>query len=153
MPASKYNHRLCEICGRKSFNARMLGPLLHTTTISAHFNCVLFSAQTPDATNIAARPEDDAIAGVTSRFIRSVGMHAKKLVIFLFVSFASLVFSKTQNISRFFLISFNVRDAIFVNEMVQTLVDALTSGRTMLSVFARNNITSTVDFKVEHRSM
>lgn len=97
MPASKYNRRLCEICGRKDFNARMLGPLLHTTTISAHFNCVLFSAQTPDTTSIAAQPEDDAIAGVTSRFIRSVGTHAKKLVIFFI---CSILFS-TSEISHF----------------------------------------------------
>lgn len=100
MPGSKYINRKCEICGRNNFNARMLGPLLHTTTISAHFNCVLFSPQTPDATSIAKCPEDDAIAGVKSRFIRNVGMHAKKLVIFLF-SFRFSAITYSQFPSRF----------------------------------------------------
>lgn len=81
MLPSKCTNRKCEICGRKDFNARMLGPLIHTPSISAHFKCVLFSPQTPDKTSFAERPEDDAIAGVTSRFIRSVGAHARKMVI------------------------------------------------------------------------
>lgn len=49
-------------------------------SISAHFNCVLYSPVTPDAESVAPRPEDDAIAGVSTRFIRVEGRRAKKMV-------------------------------------------------------------------------
>lgn len=61
----------------------MLGPMIHTKTISAHFNCVAFSPVTPDKTSLAPNQGDDAIAGVTARFIREEGHRAFKLVILL----------------------------------------------------------------------
>lgn len=96
--ANKKFERKCEICGRSNRNERILGPLIHTQTISAHYNCVLFSPVTVDAISIASKSEDDGICGVTARFIRSEGNRAKKLVcsifayscfgcIYLFISF------------------------------------------------------------------
>lgn len=83
MSANKGFERKCAICRRKEFNGRMLGPLIATKTISAHFNCVLFSPITPDTTSLAPNQGDDAIAGVSSRFIREEGKRACQLVIFL----------------------------------------------------------------------
>lgn len=80
MPPSKNFERKCEICKRSHFNSRMLGPLIHTKSISAHFNCVLYSPVTPDAESFAPRAEDDAIAGVSTRFISDEGRRAQKLV-------------------------------------------------------------------------
>lgn len=60
----------------------MLGPIIHTKTISAHFNCVLYSPVTPDALDLQTREEEDAISGVKSRFVRTEAARAKKLVIF-----------------------------------------------------------------------
>lgn len=78
MPA---NERKCEICKRSNFNGRMLGPLIDMHSISAHFNCVLFYPVTPAAESLAPQPGDDAIAGVSTRFIRQEGHRAQKLVI------------------------------------------------------------------------
>lgn len=80
MSSLKEFNRNCEICHRTNFNSRMLGPMVHTKTISAHFNCVVFSPVSPDKTSLAPNPEDDAIGGVTTRFIRGEGRRAKKLV-------------------------------------------------------------------------
>lgn len=80
MPANKGFERKCEICRRDNYNGRMLGPLIHTKTISAHYNCVMFSPVTPDETSRRDNPNDDAIAGVTARFIREEGGRAKQLV-------------------------------------------------------------------------
>lgn len=52
--------RMCEICKRRNIDHRMLGPFIHTNTLSAHFNCVLFSPITPDETSRNA----DGVAGV-----------------------------------------------------------------------------------------
>lgn len=72
--------RKCEICGRANENDRTLGPLVHTRTISAHYNCVLFSPVAVDATT-AQQSKNDGICGASTRFIRSEGSRAKKLVI------------------------------------------------------------------------
>lgn len=82
--ASMKFDRKCEICGRSNQNGRMLGPLIHTRTISAHYNCVLFSPTTVDANSLSSGSEDSGICGVTSRFIRSEGSRAKKLVCSIF---------------------------------------------------------------------
>lgn len=89
MPATKDFERKCTICQRKDFNDRMLGPLIHTKTISGHFNCVLYSPIMPDAVSIASNKGDDGIAGVKSRFIREEGARASKLVI---IEFNSILF-------------------------------------------------------------
>lgn len=80
MPATKNFERQCTICRRKERNDRLLGPLIHTKTISGHFNCILYTPVMPDAGSIASNHEDDAIAGVKSRFIRDEGVRASKLV-------------------------------------------------------------------------
>lgn len=81
MPANKDFERKCQICKRSNFNGRMLGPLIHTNSISAHYNCVLYSPVTPKAECVASCPEDEAIAGVSTRFIRNEGRRAQRLVI------------------------------------------------------------------------
>lgn len=78
--AEKVFGRKCEICRRDNFDDRTLGPLIHANNISAHFNCVLYSPVTPDETSLAPKPEDDAIAGLSTRFVRDEGKRAKKLV-------------------------------------------------------------------------
>lgn len=60
----------------------MLGPFIQTKTISAHFMCVLFSPVTPDESSQRNNPDDDAIAGVSARFIRNEGLRAERLVTF-----------------------------------------------------------------------
>lgn len=89
MPATKDFERKCTICQRKECNDRMLGPLIHTKTISGHFNCILYSPVMPDAGSIASNKGDDGIAGVKSRFIREEGARASKLVI---IEFNSILF-------------------------------------------------------------
>lgn len=44
--------------------------------------CVLFSPVTPDEASQRDNPDDDAIAGVSARFIRKEGVRAEKLVTF-----------------------------------------------------------------------
>lgn len=73
---NKRFQRVCEICSRSNQNERLLGPLINSQTISAHYNCVMFSPVTVDATS----KEDHGICGVTARFIRTEGSRAKKLV-------------------------------------------------------------------------
>lgn len=82
----------CEVCGRNNLNDRMLGPLIRTNTVTANFNCVLFSPVMPDVTSIAKK------AG------RAEGGRAKKLGIFsfLFILFDSLPLSLTQTNTIFF---------------------------------------------------
>lgn len=58
-----------------------------TKTVSAHFNCVLYSPETPGEASLAPDPEKDAIAGVTSRFVRTEGKRAALLVGFLYFFF------------------------------------------------------------------
>lgn len=89
MPIYKKFARKCEICCRDTYEARMLGPLMHTKTISAHYNCVLFSPVAPTAVNLAPHQEADGIAGVTARFIREEGGRSKQLVIFFCFNFFS----------------------------------------------------------------
>lgn len=117
--------RVCEVCKRSNWNGRILGPMVVTRTLSAHFNCVLYSPITPDAVHFAPNPEDDAIAGVSSRFIRTEGKRAKELV-----GFYSLF-------TDFFLVSVflslpHCRSATIAKRMEQTSDVALTSVRIRL---------------------
>lgn len=82
MPRNKKFERKCAICQRSKVNERMLGSLIHTKMISAHYNCVLFSPILPDATSMSAHAAQDSIGGIKSRFIRGEGTRAVKLVIF-----------------------------------------------------------------------
>lgn len=76
----KMPERKCEICKRNKFNPQQLGPFIQTKTISAHFNCVLFSPINPSQSSRRNNPDDDAIAGMSARFVRKEGARAKKLV-------------------------------------------------------------------------
>lgn len=78
--ASKKFQRVCEICSRPDQNERLLCPLIHPSTISAHYNCVLFCSVQVDATSV----EEHGICGVTPRYIRTEGNRAKKLVRLIF---------------------------------------------------------------------
>lgn len=82
MPRRKYM-RTCAICRRGNIDRRLLGPLIHARTISAHITCVLYSPILPDATSLCP-DSDDAIGGVSSRYIRTEGARAKLLVNRLF---------------------------------------------------------------------
>lgn len=83
----KKSERVCEICKRSNWHGRILGPMVITKTLFAHFNCVLYSPVTPDEASLAPNPEKDAIAGVSSRFVRTEGKRAGNLVGFLFSFF------------------------------------------------------------------
>lgn len=82
--------RVCEICKRSKWHGRILGPIVITKTVTAHFNCVLYSPITPDVSSLAPNPENDAIAGVSARFVRTEGKRAEKLVGFFSLFFADL---------------------------------------------------------------
>lgn len=89
MPRRKYM-RTCGICRRGDIDRRLLGPLVHVKTISAHINCVFYSPIMPDATSLVPN-SDDAIGGVSSRYIRTEGARAKLLVIRNFEIFATML--------------------------------------------------------------
>lgn len=84
--------RKCVICGRNHLNDRMLGPLIHLTQISAHFNCVLFSPVTPDSLSRREGSDGGSISGVSTRFIRIEAQRAKKLVFLVSVTPSLLPF-------------------------------------------------------------
>lgn len=113
MPPSKNHERKCEICKRSNFNSRMLGPLIHTNSISAHFNCVLYSPVTPDAESFAPRPEDEAVAGVSTRFIRDEGRRAQKLVQ------KSILINTPSRISHTLFLSFSISACLAVVQFLQ----------------------------------
>lgn len=141
--------RKCEICRRSTFDQRTLGPLVHTKTISGHFNCVLYSPVAPDATSLAPHPEDDSIAGVTTRFVREEGKRAKKLVI---------DFSKFFNWFYFFSLLMYVsillflRCAIIAKLSAHTLAVVKTLATIQWSNFAQKNSMLIVDSRQEHHS-
>lgn len=129
MPAKKDCVReKCDICRRSTFDHRTLGPLVHTKTISAHFNCVLYSPVTPDATSLAPRAEDDAIAGVSTRSVRDEAKRAKKLVItnshissfIFFVLFSDICLSTSLSLTH----SFFLRHATIARLSARTLAVA-----------------------------
>lgn len=127
--------RKCEICQRKHFNDRLLGPLMHTKTISAHFNCVLYSPVTPDALDLQTREEEDAIGGVKSRFVRAEAGRAKKLVIFWDS------FSVSQTFSKFINTIFFCRFVSTARQREQILAVAMILEMTSKLNFVANDIT------------
>lgn len=137
--------RKCEICKRSNFNGRMLGPLIHTDSISAHFNCVLYSPVTPDAESIAVRPEDKAIAGVSTRFIRDEGRRAQRLVI----KKKSMIFNFVMSAVCSY---FSYRRAIFVKQKVLMSDAAMTLELIQCWNFVQRNITLIVVWTLERHS-
>lgn len=139
MPANKDFERKCEICLRSILNDRVLGRLQHTKTISAHVNCVLYSPVSPDSMSLASRPDDDAIAGVKSRFIRDEGARAKKLVIFLFSTFFHhiVIISSPFHVSSIYCSS----NVIIASSKELILVAVRTRAVTPCSYFVQKNTT------------
>lgn len=136
--------RKCEICLRDNYNERMLGPLMHTKSISAHYSCVLYSPVTPDAVSLAHHQKDDGIAGVTARLIREEGSRSKQLVkIKMRWNYFCIDFSISVYFSRCFLCRF----AIIVRRKASTSVAAKISAQTSCSNLARKSTTSTVEWK------
>lgn len=148
MPPTKDFERKCEICKRSNFNGRMLGPLIHTNSISAHYNCVLYSPITPDAESVAPRPEDEAIAGVSTRFIREEGRRAQKLVIWIKNKKCCIrLYVDSHNRSRSF-----YRRAISVRQVVLMSAAVLTSALMQCLNFAPRSTMLIVDWMLEFHS-
>lgn len=148
MASKKKTGKKCDICLRDTLNDRALGRLQETRTITAHVNCVLFSPVSPDKTSLTSRPEDDGIAGVTSRFVRQEGKRAKKLVFQIFHFFCS------HSLTHTFLSTLNhqFRYVITANLLAPTLVAVLILATIRCRNSAVKSITSTVDTKREQLS-
>lgn len=136
--------QVCEICKRSVLNARLLGPLIHTRTITAHYNCVLFIPVTPHSTSRRHNETDDAIAGVSTRFIRDEGARAKLLVSeIIFIGIHLLPFSFFPPI--YFIVNFllltRIRCAIFANQKAQVPAVVEISAQILLCVFAKKSTT------------
>lgn len=81
MPPKQKAKKSCFICLRSIENDHLLGPLITTKTITAHFLCVLFNPVTPDADDFAAPEKDGGICGLSARYIREQANRAAKLVL------------------------------------------------------------------------
>lgn len=116
----------CEICQRKNFNGRLLGPLIHTKATSAHFNCVLYSPVTADALelDLQTHEEEDAIGDVKSRFVRAEAARAKKLVIFSDSFSVAQTHSNTISFYRF-VSTASQRAQILVVAMISEMMSEL----------------------------
>lgn len=106
MPPKQEAKKSCYICLRSIENDHLLGPLITTKTITAHFLCVLFNPVTPDADDFAAPEKDGGICGLSARYIREQAGRAAKLVrsfssaTFFFFKFTLTLFRRSATFAR-----------------------------------------------------
>lgn len=144
MPPKQKAKKSCFICLRSIENEHLLGPLITTKTITAHFLCVLFNPVTPDADDFAAPEKDGGICGLSARYIREQAGRAAKLVYVNFLALHIFFFKFTLTLFR--------RSATFARETALTRAVVSTSAPTIRRNTVQRRTTSTAATKAGQAS-